>query len=363
MLEDLYRIDWKKLTHAYGSAGDVPGMILALASTEKEDRVLGFELLQQNLCYQGAIYEASAYAVNYLNQLLEHPLFEEKPQLLVLLADMANGRGPLDVLNHAGLIELNEADPEIRLRLTTERGWVEETRRAVRNGRTQYLRSLAHADPEVRAAAVYLLAHLGEAKAGVAGRFLALLSQETVPQVRASLLFGLGYFAGEDEGLLPLLHEYGRPGTHALVRLAAWMSLCRANALSDTALAELVDVLSALDMTLPQAYAALPWADGHLYADIALCLAGFDQSYAPRILPDLIRVLDRVPANSAVSVAYAMLLLGFGGTADLDNISDLQAAVLGAIADSHKLAAVPRTMHQLLRLYGLDAGIIREFGY
>ena len=38
MLEELDRIDWKKLQHAYGSAKDVPDQIRALASNDDEIR-------------------------------------------------------------------------------------------------------------------------------------------------------------------------------------------------------------------------------------------------------------------------------------------------------------------------------------
>ena len=49
MLEALYRIEWRKLTHAYGNAGDVPGMLLLLVSPEPAERDLGFDLLNERL--------------------------------------------------------------------------------------------------------------------------------------------------------------------------------------------------------------------------------------------------------------------------------------------------------------------------
>ena len=37
MLERLHTVDWNALTHAYGPAGDIPGLIRALAATDHGD--------------------------------------------------------------------------------------------------------------------------------------------------------------------------------------------------------------------------------------------------------------------------------------------------------------------------------------
>ena len=355
MLQGLYNVDWKNLTHAYGNAADVPGMILALASPRKADREYGLELIRENLFVRGAIFEASVYAVDYLTQLLEHPLFEEKPAVLVLLAQMVNGRAPLDVLEAAGLIVVDEGDAEFRARLAEERTWAQLTREAVEANVDVYLRSLDHSDAAERVAAAYLLAHLTTGQERVGRGLLKRLAVEFEPEVKASLLYALGELAGEQEGLRVAIERFAGAGVHPLVRLAAMMALVRLDEVQadEQHLTGLVDVLSSLDAALPQVYAAQPWAEGHLFADIALCLCHYGSAQAARILPDLIRVLDRVPSRSAVSIAYAMLLLAFGQQTVPAGLTDLQNAVLDAISDSVQLAAEPRATRRLMGIFGV----------
>ncbi len=355
MLEGLYRVDWENLTHAYGSAADVPGMILALASPEKEERAYGFQLLRENLCHQGAIYEASGYIVTYLNQLLEHPLFEEKPQLLILLAHLARGKGPLALMKNDGLIEVNESDPEIRLRLAMERKWARQTHDAIRAGRMLYLRCLDHADSTERIAAAYLLMHLPDTDGLIHERLSRRMEVELKTDVKSGLLFALGKSAARDDSLLPVLAMYTGPAFKPLMRLASLMSLT--HVLGEATPAEvrigLIDLLSTLDRSLPQAYAALPFAEGHMFADIALCLCRIGPAAADEIVPDLIRVLDRVDTNSAVTIAYAMLYLGLSDFRQGTGVSESQRAILEATEASIKLWDNPRVATRLLQLFDL----------
>ena len=60
MLEGLDRIDWERLTHANGFAGEVPGWIRELTSDDAAVRERAFGLLEGNICHQGSRYRASA---------------------------------------------------------------------------------------------------------------------------------------------------------------------------------------------------------------------------------------------------------------------------------------------------------------
>ena len=61
MLDDLVRVDWAGLTHAYGPADDLPGLLRGLA--QGDDDAL-YELYG-NIWHQGTVYPATAYAVTY----------------------------------------------------------------------------------------------------------------------------------------------------------------------------------------------------------------------------------------------------------------------------------------------------------
>ena len=355
MLEGLYEVDWENLTHAYGSASDVPGMILSLASTEQEERTYGFQLLEQNLCIQGALYEASAYTITYLNQLLQHPLFEEKPRLLELLAKVANGQAPLDVLKSVGSVNIDETDPEIQLRLTLERAWAKMANEAVLESRVIYLQLLSHFDPEVRISAAYLLSHLPGQGDQLIETMARRLKAEHEPLIKANLLFAIGRQDNAFEKLGIKVGRFLDSGSHPLLRLAVLMSITRSHR-RDTpkiVLMGLIDLLSAYNPSLPFDYAALPWAEGHLYADIALCLCHFGRETGSEILPDLIRVLDRVDPKSSISIAYAMLYLGISEGQPYKELSNLELALLSAIAGSAVLWEESAAASRLLSMFNL----------
>src|SRR5262245_2127363 len=91
MLEGLDRVDWGRLTHAYGCADDVPCRIRALASDDTEGRRTAWNDLRATICHQGARYRASAPAVPFLFELLEAPGAQDKGALIGLLEGLAVG--------------------------------------------------------------------------------------------------------------------------------------------------------------------------------------------------------------------------------------------------------------------------------
>ncbi|MCI3273824.1 hypothetical protein [Streptomyces cylindrosporus] len=93
-------IDWAELTHAYGSAEDIPGLFAQLGGPE-DDRV--WSDLWSALCHQGSVYEASWAA-------------------MPVLADIALGRAPgepVQAVLMAGLIT-TDPDAERRTRYARE---------------------------------------------------------------------------------------------------------------------------------------------------------------------------------------------------------------------------------------------------
>ncbi|SEB58304.1 hypothetical protein SAMN05428939_0072 [Streptomyces sp. TLI_105] len=59
-------VDWAGMTHAYGSAQDVPGQIRALCGSDEEAREQAFRSLFCNIFHQGTRYQASPFAVPFL---------------------------------------------------------------------------------------------------------------------------------------------------------------------------------------------------------------------------------------------------------------------------------------------------------
>jgi hypothetical protein len=99
MLEGLDSIDWSKLRHAYGAATNVPDQIRSLLSEDESVREEAMYDLCGNILHQGTVYEASAYAVPFLQELLKSPKTPNTASIATLLAEMACGS---DV--HAGIL-------------------------------------------------------------------------------------------------------------------------------------------------------------------------------------------------------------------------------------------------------------------
>ncbi|XVU21595.1 HEAT repeat domain-containing protein [Actinoplanes sp. CA-054009] len=91
MLDGLDRIDWARLGHAYGPAGDVPEQIRALCSADPDVRVEARWQLYGNIFHQGTRYEATAYAVPFLIEVLGAPDTADRVELLGLLGSIAIG--------------------------------------------------------------------------------------------------------------------------------------------------------------------------------------------------------------------------------------------------------------------------------
>jgi hypothetical protein len=105
-------IDWSELTHAYGSAEDIPGLFARLGGAEDE---AVWQELWGSLCHQGSVYDASWAA-------------------LPVLTDIALGRapgGPIQAVTMAGLIT-TDPDEECRARYAREIGQLLDVARALR---------------------------------------------------------------------------------------------------------------------------------------------------------------------------------------------------------------------------------------
>lgn len=92
MKEELDKIEWSKLTHAYGSAEDVPSLLLDLLSDEQRVRDEAIQELFKNIYHQGTIYKATEYAIPFLiNILANRHSADIEESVLGLLASIAAG--------------------------------------------------------------------------------------------------------------------------------------------------------------------------------------------------------------------------------------------------------------------------------
>ncbi|WP_329243688.1 hypothetical protein OG417_46410 [Actinoallomurus sp. NBC_01490] len=161
MLDGLDDVAWSELRHAYGAAGDVPGLLRRAASggdaaEEALSEIFGC------LFHQGTVYTATAAAVPFLTELARSApeRRSEFVWLLGMLADPHHAHG--------------SAFDAVKAAVSANAGAL--------------IPLLGDADPQVRAAAAYALAQCGAPPAPLWDRRAA----EEDAEVRASLAFALG---------------------------------------------------------------------------------------------------------------------------------------------------------------------------
>jgi hypothetical protein len=90
-LEGIYVIDWQMLDDAFGPANDVPALLRAILSTVEDHRDFAFKLLHETIWHQGTIYEATSYAVPFIQKILLSPQTPDKDMVAFLITSLATG--------------------------------------------------------------------------------------------------------------------------------------------------------------------------------------------------------------------------------------------------------------------------------
>ncbi len=183
MFEKLNAIPWHALTHAYGSAEEVPQWLRQLMSLDPEVRSKAANNLGASICHQGWICPATGYTVPFLIELLREPNTLAKKEILGLLIDIA------------------EADP------LSEENWRDNARvqswrvpkhipfkdayAEVYAGLSTYIDLVQDDKLPVRMMAVKILTHFPEAREDVRNIFLQELQRQITLPEQANLLISL----------------------------------------------------------------------------------------------------------------------------------------------------------------------------
>ena len=203
MLEKLDEIDWPQLHHAYGSAADVPGLIRALLSEEHETRWNAISELFNTIWHQGTVYEASAYAVPFLQDLLGSPDTKDKPMIADLLAAMADGTASLEGASQDGKLEkiyreiLTKNGRDFDQELIDGRRYVEATREAVGRGLSSLYPYLTCDELGIRYSVASALKYYPEQSALILPLLKDALLSEGDEQVREKIREAINILEGE----------------------------------------------------------------------------------------------------------------------------------------------------------------------
>lgn len=295
MLENLDTIDWRNLHHAYGPANDVPDLIRALVSNDEEERQSAIFELYGNIWHQDTVYEATAYAVPFLIELLESERAQDKDEILGLLAALANG----------------SSSPAL---------YQKQAHDAVARGVKVYVTLLDHDDPEVRIGVLYMLSSLPECASEVLPILKGCLEFEQNRQVRASLFLGMGSFSADQlQQYSQLFQDSIMAESEApLVKLAAAIALIRSTGADHTLSPEAMQTVIEAIMhpeELEPAYEVLPWMHSGFGDDISMILCNLPPAIASAALSLCLEALAQENYWSTVDVISTLLFFIFDSVA------------------------------------------------
>ncbi|WP_435972247.1 HEAT repeat domain-containing protein [Streptomyces sp. Qhu_M48] len=94
MINDLERIDWASLEHAYGPADDVPGWLLGMASPDAEVRDKAFRDFYNQALHQGSVYTSTVASLPFLFAMADDPATPDRGAVVALLLSV--GREVID---------------------------------------------------------------------------------------------------------------------------------------------------------------------------------------------------------------------------------------------------------------------------
>lgn len=292
MLDGLEAMHWRGLTHAYGPADDVPETLQALASgrASAEDTASVF---WSNINHQGTVYEATAYAVPFLIELLGSEQIKDREWLLLLLEGLAGGSS-----RHA-------ADGD---------DWAKLTHEAVALGIPLYLDLLQNTSPNVRTTAALVLSRFPEHAGITLPRLRQSLRGEPSRDAQASLLLCLGKLRDSDAATGEALDAGLRCGRDDPRRLAAALGLVlRDEEGAAPAAVRVAQEVLAHPETFPESYVFSAWeieADpGQSLYEVLLLLGPERGVFA------LLGVLDESEEPSDILID-TLIAAGFPGGGD-----------------------------------------------
>jgi aminoglycoside 2''-phosphotransferase len=219
MFEGLNAIPWTELTHAYGSAEEVPMWLRQLRSPDAETRHHALNHLWGAICHQNWIAPATGYAVPYLIELLADPEKQDKDEILNLLADIATC-APL----HEPDWRENERVPtwNVPARIPFKDAILEAEK-----GIGVYLALLQSDDAKIRMSTTNLLTAFPSHRDELYPTLLAQVRQAGDPSERANAILALGKLAHDLTDGANLFQGLFQTEQNDLIRFAAALALTR----------------------------------------------------------------------------------------------------------------------------------------
>jgi HEAT repeats len=259
MWDNLRRVDWGRLTHAYGWARDVPGMLRGMIADGEGTRAKAWDRFQGAVNHQGDFYDSTVAVVPFLIEAVANPAtpgrigvlhyfrdrWREAPSYggdavvpeppggvdlpIPLLTDEAFAQAERAASASPGDDEEGDDDQDEEefdienYRRTDLCAW--QTGRAIAAGRRTFERLLEDPDRAVAAAAAMLLLMWPQTRALAKRALIRTIVHEPEPLTKAERILELGVYATSDDeaALTRWLHHPG-PVQAAAALVLAWLA-------------------------------------------------------------------------------------------------------------------------------------------
>ncbi len=293
MLEKLDQVQWHTLKHAYGSAADVPDLLRLLASPDPEVRQKVLWTLYSNIYHQGTVYEATAYAVPFIVEVLEMLDTHAKHDILDLLFHLAHGHSYIDVHQHLTFTydEETRNSQAFKDELQRELSWVKAAHDAVAEHYDVYLRLLTEGDERTQLMAVILLGNLPSNREKIAPHLHRYLITTTNATLQMAILYVVAkVFLGQEDLAAQIINPY-LASENELVQFFAAVAMVQLQRekVSQDVLLILANALD--DTSFEKRYGELFWVNDSFYGLVSamFCLAGFQatEPYIPKLITPL----------------------------------------------------------------------------
>lgn len=310
MFTGLDQINWTALSHAYGAADNIPALLRERASADPTTAAEAEGELFGNIWHQGTVYEATAYAVPFLVELLERRETCDRAGLVLLLANIARGRSFLEAHGDIPYFAQDANEPETKAKLAEELAWRDSARAAVQRHAEAYWKLLNN--PAIRVSIPYLLAALPAERERIEGDFPQRIAAADDPLYTASLVLGLALATRGPERssayFVPLL-ERDQP----IVRLAGALGVltgASAQPFTDRAVAIYFEAFGEDPRFKPEDSGWL-WGEGNPGMLFLNCLPSLHPTALDSLREALPVELPKLDLYWAIEVATETMLLGF----------------------------------------------------
>ncbi len=341
MLDRLDDVAWGNLSHAYGAATDVPDMIVRITSDIPQVREKAIVEAYGNIFHQGTRYEATSHTVPFFLEMLEDDGFEEKAEIIYLLAHLVMGYDEYYLPGGFGE-EIADCRAELADRDEVPEedwvGWFVAITDEVRKGAELFNDLLAHDDENVRVATAFLMSWLPEEEELFVPHLWARAKADDEPTVRAASLIAIGLIASEsrfDEYTCGMEERLRAP--QAMERFGAAIALGtrRPDSSTDAVVQILLEMLGCQedDSTM-----SLPWYSGEhgAYATEVLRVACADSpGRVVRAVSEALPQMNTLEAANASSSVLYMLFDGPFKGDSADDLHELQREFLEVLSRTH----------------------------